>query len=254
MRAARATTLAGRAVVLAVAAAVAVAGPAVAAPAGAPGVRAVTGCPEPTFWQTVFGTEPTCDPASPGATPSQPPATTDAPDAGGAGEGDRAESGTTVPDAPAAPGASAPATEPPPAPADDGAPVFTAEPAILSSDGLQIEGLHGLAIVTVPLADGTTQRAIRIEADRIVIPGFQLDVPAGEGGLRNTATTLTVEGNVVVYTPSITGILADGTEHVIDTLSDPTPEALASLVRLRLPLTGMLADDIRYDDSHQATF
>jgi hypothetical protein len=253
MRARRAAGLAGRAAVLAVAAAVAVGGPAVAAPGGAPEVRSVDGCPEPTFWQSLFGTEPTCDPASPSPAPSPPPTTTDEPGAVGEG-GEDAGPGATAPGAPPAPGAPAAPTEPPPAPADDGAPVFTPDPAILSSDGLQIEGLHGLAIVTVPLADGTTQRAIRIEADRIVIPEFQLDVPAGEGGLRNTATTLTIEGNVVVYTPSIAGILADGTEHVIDTLSEPTPEALASLVRLRLPLTGMLADDIRYDDSHQATF
>lgn len=250
MRAQRAGVLAGRAVVLAVAAVVAIGGPAAAVPlaGGVPEVRAVSACSEPTFWEQLLGTAPTCDPAPP-VPETGAPAPTDDP---GDGAPPASQPGTAETAAP--PEASAPATEPPPAPTDDGAPVFTADPAILSSDGLRIEGLHGLAIVTVPLADGTTQRAIRIEADRIVIPGFQLDVPAGDGGLRNTATTLTIEGNVVVYTPSIAGVLADGTEHVIDTLTNPTPEAIASLVRLRLPLTGMLADDIRYDDSHQATF
>ncbi|MBW9093467.1 hypothetical protein JNB62_07220 [Microbacterium jejuense] len=140
------------------------------------------------------------------------------------------------------------------APLDEGAPVFTGDPATLSGDGLSIEGLSGIAIVSVRLADGTMERAIRLSADRIVVQGFRLDVPSGEGGLRNTATTLTVEGHVVVYTPSIRGILADGTERLIDTLTTPTAEDLAGLTRLTLPLRGMLADGIAYDDSHQATF
>ncbi|GAA5207886.1 hypothetical protein GCM10025774_14760 [Microbacterium kyungheense] len=140
------------------------------------------------------------------------------------------------------------------APLDEGAPVFTGDPATLSGDGLSIEGLSGIAIVSVRLADGTMERAIRLSADRIVVQGFRLDVPAGDGGLRNTATTLTIEGHVVVYTPSIRGILADGTERLIDTLTTPTADELASLTRLTLPLRGMLADGIAYDDSHQATF
>jgi len=132
--------------------------------------------------------------------------------------------------------------------------VFTGDPATLSGDGLSIEGLSGIAIVSVRLADGSMERAVRLSADRIVVQGFRLDVPSGEGGLRNTATTLTVQGHVVVYTPSIRGILADGTERLIDTLTTPTADELASLTRLTLPLRGMLADSIAYDHSHQATF
>jgi len=140
------------------------------------------------------------------------------------------------------------------APLDEGAPVFTGDPATLSGGSLSIQGLNGIAIVSVRLADGSMERAIRLSADRIVVDGFRLDVPSGEGGLRNTATTLTIEGHVVVYTPSIRGILADGTERLIDTLTTPTADELASLTRLTLPLRGMLADSIAYDDSHQATF
>ena len=101
---------------------------------------------------------------------------------------------------------------------------------------------------------GTIRVVTRREGDRIVIDGFRLDVPAGDGGLRNTATTLTVEGDVVVYTPSIAGILDDGTKRLIDTLTTPTADELAGLTRLTLPLRGVLADSIAYDDSHQATF
>jgi hypothetical protein len=151
------------------------------------------------------------------------------------------------------PGATPAPTPAPEAPADSGAPVFTTTPASLSGDTLTIEGLHGIAIVTVPLADGSTRRALRIEADRVVVGGFQLDVPSGEGGLRNTATTLTVDGHVEIYTPSITGIVAGQGERVIDTLSTPAPESLSSLLTVTLPLLGLLADSIVYDDSHQAT-
>ncbi|GAA5197222.1 hypothetical protein [Microbacterium jejuense] len=187
---------------------------------------------------------------SPAPTPTPPAGTGTRAD----GESDR-EASTPASDEPPAPAAPAPAPEPDPlAPLDEAAPVFTGDPATLSGAGLRIEGLQGIAIVSVRLADGSTERAIRLRADSIVVDGFRLDVPSGEGGLRNTATTLTVEGHVVVYTPSIRGILADGTERLIDTLTTPTVDELASLTRLTLPLRGMLADSITYDDSHQATF
>lgn len=193
---------------------------------------------------------PGSDPAAtPGPSPTPTPSTTagaePAPEEDAGGEASAPQSDPVAP---------APSEGLPLAPLDAGAPVFTGDPATLSGDGLSIQGLNGIAIVSVRLADGSLERAIRLSADRIVVDGFRLDVPSGEGGLRNTATTLTVEGHVVVYTPSIRGILADGTERVIDTLTTPTADELASLTRLTLPLRGMLADGIAYDDSHQATF
>jgi len=194
---------------------------------------------------------PGTDPAeTPTPTPTPTPSTTGiagtAPDEDAGGEASTPpQNDPVVPDAPEGL---------PLAPLDEGAPVFTGDPATLSGDGLSIQGLNGIAIVSVRLADGSMERAIRLSADRIVVDGFRLDVPSGEGGLRNTATTLTIEGHVVVYTPSIRGILADGTERLIDTLTTPTADELASLTRLTLPLRGMLADSIAYDDSHQATF
>jgi hypothetical protein len=216
------------------------------------GAAAEEGCLIPNPLGPLFGLS-DCAVPSPGADPTPTPTPT--------------PSGTapaeTVPDESAGGEASTPPAEPttpapqeglPLAPLDEGAPVFTGDPATLSGDGLSIQGLNGIAIVSVRLADGSMERAIRLSADRIVVDGFRLDVPSGEGGLRNTATTLTVEGHVVVYTPSIRGILADGTERIIDTLTTPTADELASLTRLTLPLRGMLADSIAYDDSHQATF
>ncbi|QTX04151.1 hypothetical protein [Agromyces archimandritae] len=226
---------------------VGIAGPAQAAGPAAGAVRAETvgDCPIDPWWGRLFGME-ECEEA-PEPDPGETPAPTETPAPGEtAAPADPAD-----PSKPADP--AAPAT-PPPAPTDTSGQAFTTEPAQMSGGSIWIEGLSGISIVTVPLIDGTTERALRIEADKVVVGDFTLDVPSGDGGLRNTATTLTVEGNVVIYSPSITGILENGAKRVIDTLSEPTPESLAGLLTISLPLLGMTSDTIRYDDSHQATF
>ncbi|MWB99627.1 hypothetical protein [Agromyces seonyuensis] len=200
-------------------------------------------CPGDEPVETAPATDPATDPTTePSTEPSTAPAPTDP---------------ATAEEAPTTPGDEAtapPATsEPvPDAPADPAGMVFTPKPAILTAGTLGISGLRSLEIVTVDLADGSTMRALKITADRVVIGGFGLDVPSGDGGLQTDASTLTVEGNATIWTPSITAILADGVEHVIDTLSTPDPAALGSLLRLRLPLLGMTADSVAYTDTDQA--
>ncbi|WP_395242515.1 hypothetical protein ACGGZK_09990 [Agromyces sp. MMS24-K17] len=166
--------------------------------------------------------------------------------------------GTTAPTTPSesgsAGGATPPAAPVPDAPADPAGMVFTAHPATLTASTLAIGGLHAIEVVTVDLADGTTARALKITADRVVIDGFGLDVPTGDGGLGTTATTLTVDGHVTIWTPSITAILEDGVEHVIDTLSAPDPAALGRLAQLRLPLLGLVADSVAYTGTDQSTY
>lgn len=160
---------------------------------------------------------------------------------------------TDAPEAPAT-GEPAPAEPVPDAPADPAAMVFTAHPATLTASTLWIEGLRSVEVVTVDLADGTTARALKITADRVVIGGFGLDVPSGDGGLNTTATTLTVDGNATIWTPSITAILEDGVEHVIDTLTQPDPASLSRLVQVRMPLLGMTADSVAYSGTDQAVY
>lgn len=185
--------------------------------------------------------EPGTDPgADPGAT--APPAD----DAGDPVDPGAAGPGTTGPGTPAGPV--------PDAPADPAQLVFTPTPATLAASTLSIEGLHSIEIVTVDLADGSTTRALKITADRVVIDGFGLDVPTGDGGLDTTATTLVVDGHVGIWTPSITAILEDGVEHVIDTLSRPDPAVFGRLLRLRLPLLGMVADSVAYTGTDQAVY
>ncbi|WP_290428404.1 hypothetical protein [Agromyces larvae] len=186
--------------------------------------------------------------------PGEPPASTEpGAEQPGADEPDAGSPDAGSPDA-GSPGADAPAGPVPDAPADPAGMVFTPNPAILTASTLSIEGLHSIEIVTVDLADGTTSRALKITADRVVIGGFGLDVPTGDGGLNTTASTLTVDGNASIWTPSITAVLADGVEHVIDTLSQPDPAALGQLLKLRLPLLGMTADSVAYTDTDQAVY
>ncbi|QEO15441.1 hypothetical protein FLP10_14140 [Agromyces intestinalis] len=230
--------------------------------AHATGVRTELGCTSGgflAFWDAAPcpGDEETGHDDGPG---TEEPGQTEPTDPPASEEPGAQEPGTEEPDA-NAPGAATPgsALEPPAgpvpdAPADPAGMVFTPNPAILTASTLSIEGLHSLEIVTVDLADGSTSRALKITADRVVIGGFGLDVPTGDGGLDTTATTLTVEGSASIWTPSITAVLADGVEHVIDTLSQPDPAALGQLLKLRLPLLGMTADSVAYTDTDQAVY
>jgi hypothetical protein len=162
-----------------------------------------------------------------------------------------------VPGLPVDPAAPVPApsatpTAPPAATRDDGAPVFTADPPVLSGSAIGLEGLRDIRIVEVAHADGSTARVLRISADRVVVEGFHLDVPSGEGGLANDDERMIASGNVVVYADSLTGILATGAEVVVDTLSEPpSVESLRELTRIHLPLVGMTADSVVHVGSHQ---
>lgn len=156
-----------------------------------------------------------------------------------------------VPVAPGPPSAT-PAAAPPSVEPDDGAPVFTADPPVLSGSALSLEGLSDIRIVEVRHADGSTARSLRISADRVVVEGFHLDVPSGDGGLANDDDRMVAEGHVVVYADSLTGILATGAEVTVDTLSaPPSADALRELTRLHIPLIGMTADRVTHEGSHQ---
>ena len=219
--------------------------------AHAAGFRAEPGCS--TGLLAFLTAEPCPEEGDAGTDPTPPPADSSSDPAGDAATppASAATPGASTDAAPAADGPDAPA---PAAPADPAGMVFTPDPATLTAGTLSIEGLRSFEVVTVALADGSTTRALKITADRVVIGEFGLDVPAGAGGLDTTATTLTVDGNATIWTPSITGILVDGVEHVIDTLSQPDPAALAGLTRLRLPLLGMVADSVAYTGTDQAVY
>ncbi|GIT80411.1 hypothetical protein LLS1_20800 [Leifsonia sp. LS1] len=157
--------------------------------------------------------------------------------------------------APGAPGStpSAPAT-PAPAPTDDtSAPIFTQPPAQLGSQSLSFTGLSGIAVVNVPLADGSRVPALRISAESITIGGFSLTVRHDTGpSLATTADTMTLKGHVQVYLNSITATTADGRSLTLGADTPPPADGVPNdLLRVTLGLVGATADSIVYTNTKQ---
>ncbi|WP_040164172.1 superantigen-like protein SSL4 [Microbacterium gorillae] len=153
--------------------------------------------------------------------------------------------------------APAPAPEPTTSPAepvdDPEAPVFTTPPAQMGSGGMSFRGLRGIALVNVPLDDGTTVPALRIEAKEISITGFSLTVRQAQGpALVTTADRMTLSGNVRVYIGSITATLGDGASYTFgaDTPA-PLPDLSGGLITVTMGLLGSFADGIAYENIDQ---
>ena len=145
--------------------------------------------------------------------------------------------------------------EPVEATRDDDAPVFTETPASMGSESLSFTGLRGIAIVSVPTADGGSTRALKISADSITIEGFSLTVtPPDEpgGGLVTLADTMTLEGDVEVYIGSITATTKDGHSLTIGTKTPPPLDDVEpGLLRVTMGLVGTTADSIKYSNTDQ---
>ncbi|MBN9632397.1 MAG: hypothetical protein J0I18_17625 [Actinobacteria bacterium] len=161
--------------------------------------------------------------------------------------------GVTAPK-PTAPGAgSTPSPAPTPAAPDGSAPVFTQPPAQLGSRSLSFTGLHGISVVTVPLADGSRIPVLKISADSITIQGFSLTVRKQTGpSLATTADTMTLSGHVQVYLDSVTATGPDGTSLTLGAATPPPNDGLPTqLLRVTLGLVGTTADSITYSNTKQ---
>ncbi|TSI15519.1 hypothetical protein [Brevibacterium aurantiacum] len=191
-------------------------------------------------------TETPTDPAAPG--PSESPTPSDEPT--DPATPDPTESGIPTKEPTEEP------TEPVEATKDDDAPMFTETPAALGSESLSFKGLSGIAIVSVPTADGGSTRALKISADEISIAGFSLTVsppyePEG-GGLLTTADTMTLKGDVEVYIGSITATTKDGSSLTIGTDTPPTlDDVKPGLLRVTMGLVGATAGSIEYSNTDQ---
>lgn len=145
--------------------------------------------------------------------------------------------------------------EPVEASTDDEAPVFTETPASMGSESLSFKGLSGVAIVSVPTADGGSTRALKISADEITIEGFSLTVTPPDdpgGGLVTKADTMTLEGNVNVYIGSITATTKDGHSLTLGTKTPPPlDDVKPGLLRVTMGLVGTTADSIEYSNTDQ---
>jgi hypothetical protein len=218
-------------------------------------------------------------------TPSDPPVPSDPPTPSGAptpepsevptsGPSDSPTSGTSPEDAASPPDAAtssgdkaddAGATAPPeagvsaeaphdPPPAEDGVPVVPggnedvdvyAVPAELKAADLEISGIRGVTLVSVPVGNGTDERrnALKIVADHVLVSGFQLRTYAGAAdlaaGTETTAESVAMDGAATMYITSLTASGPDGRLLEID--ADAPPPTLTSLVLAALnPTVGLL--------------
>ena len=142
---------------------------------------------------------------------------------------------------------------PPTAVPDDAAPTFTLPAATLGGSTITISGLHGIAVVTVPLADGSRATALRVSADDVVVTDFVLDVRKATGpALVSTSSRMELRGAVQVYLDSATATLGDGTALTFGADTPPPGNELPpELLRVSLGLVGVTADSISFADSHQ---
>lgn len=185
------------------------------------------------------------DPSGSDATaPSSPGSGTGSgPGPGSGGDGatrDPAPSATATPDA--SWGAAVP----------DDTTVFTQPSAQLSSSSIEIGGLSGLALVQVPLADGSQITVIRLSADRVAMDDFTLDVRGESNGTSAVTTDARMElrGHVEVYLNSVTAELPGG-KHLTLGADTPPPggELPTTWARVDLGLVGATADGITHTGS-----
>jgi hypothetical protein len=139
------------------------------------------------------------------------------------------------------------------APPDSGTPVFTKTPASMGSQSLSFTGLSSVSIVTVPTADGSGQRALKITADSITITGFTLTVRHTNGpGLVTSADKMVLSGHVSVYLGSVTGTTSNGRSLALGTDTPPPLDDVApGLLRVTMGLVGAVADSITYTNTDQ---
>ncbi|MEA5453237.1 hypothetical protein SPF06_00745 [Sinomonas sp. JGH33] len=139
------------------------------------------------------------------------------------------------------------------APRDSGTPVFTKTPASMGSQSLSFTGLSSVSIVTVPTADGSGQRALKITADSITITGFTLTVRHANGpGLVTSADKMVLSGHVSVYLGSVTGTTSNGRSLAFGTDTPPPLDDVApGLLRVTMGLVGATADLINYTNTDQ---
>ncbi len=158
---------------------------------------------------------------------------------------------------PGAPGTTTPGTATPTPVlnplANPNSPIFTLPAAQLGASSLSFSGLQQVAIVTVPLANGTTTPVIKLVADDIVINGFLLDVRRATGpSLVTSATKMELTGHVQVYLDSATLSLLDGTSLTLLANTPPPGNELPSqLLRVNLGLVGVTADQVIFTAPHQ---
>lgn len=151
------------------------------------------------------------------------------------------------------PGDAAPSGTPTVLSPDPGASTFTQPAAQMGGSAITITGPHKVSLVTVPLADGSTTPALKIEADDIIVKDFILDVMKPGGSiLVTTSSQMELRGHVVVYLDSFTGLLGDGSAVTLGMATPPSGDELPPTVfRFTMGFIGLSSDVCSMAASHE---
>lgn len=124
--------------------------------------------------------------------------------------------------------------------------------AHLSGTALQLTNSHFVGNATLRRPDGSTVTAMKFVADKVVVPGFTLDVPNGDGhGLIGESSQMTESGHVVLYATKLTGSLLGVKVTFTPGATPPPLIPLPSLDDPRIELVANLADSNTQEGSHQ---
>ncbi|MBN9605568.1 MAG: hypothetical protein J0G30_03040 [Actinomycetales bacterium] len=140
-------------------------------------------------------------------------------------------------------------------PENDSGTVFTRPAAQLSGSSLIISGLHSASLVTVPLIDGSRVTVIKLEADRIQIDDFVIDVrKTADGGAGvTTSDRMVLSGHVAAYVDSLSATLPGGLGLNLGAQTPlPGDELPSHLLTVSLGLVGIESDSMTMTPSHLA--
>lgn len=144
--------------------------------------------------------------------------------------------------------------------ADDSNGLFTQPSADTWGTSMEMKGLKSVALVNVPLADGTRTHALRLEVDELFMDDFHLDTLNRDEVVELDTGGMLLRGDVVLYIDRIGTRFGTGAEM---TLEEGVVKGLLTLEPLMtlfgqgsvvLGLVGARADMLTYEDFHQTAW
>ncbi|MGC5166771.1 DUF6114 domain-containing protein [Luteimicrobium sp. DT211] len=127
----------------------------------------------------------------------------------------------------------------------------------LSGTKFQITNSWYKGNVTLKRVDGTTVRAMKFTADKAVVPGFRLDVPAkadGSQGLVATSDSITMKGDVLLYATKFSGKLLGIPLTFTPECAPPGFIPLPSMTDVKIEMVANTAQSLAYDNPHQEVY
>ncbi|MFC8733495.1 DUF6114 domain-containing protein [Luteimicrobium sp. NPDC057192] len=111
--------------------------------------------------------------------------------------------------------------------------------------------------VSLTRVDGSTVRAMKFTADKAVVPGFRLDVPAkadGSQGLVATSDSITMKGDVLLYATKFSGKLLGIPLTFTPECAPPGFIPLPSMTDVKIEMVANTAQSLAYDNPHQEVY